>query len=35
MPIAIRGCSLKQMTNDDILKILQLQFGILMAEDGV
>lgn len=35
MPIAIRGCSLEQMTNDDILKILQLQFGILMAEDGV
>ena len=35
MPIAIRGCSLEQMTNDDILKILQLQFGILMAEEGV
>lgn len=35
VPIAIRGCSLEQMTNDDILKILQLQFGILMAEDGV
>ena len=35
VPIAIRGRSLEQMTNDDILKILQLQFGILMAEDGV
>ena len=35
VPIAIRGCSLEQMTNDDILKILQLQFGILMAEEGV
>ena len=27
VPIAIRGRSLEQMTNDDILKILQLQFG--------
>ena len=35
VPIAIRGRSLEQMTNDDILKILQLQFGILMAEEGV
>ena len=35
MPIAIRGCSLEQMTNDEILKILQLQFGILMAEEGL
>ena len=35
MPIARRGCSLEQMTNDDILKILQLQFGILMAEEGI
>lgn len=34
VPIAIRGRSLEQMTNDDILKILQLQFGILMAEEG-
>ena len=35
VPIAIRGCSLEQMTNDDILKILRLQFGILMAEEGI
>lgn len=35
VPIAIRGRSLEQMTNDDILKILQLQFGILMAEEGI
>ena len=35
VPIAIRGRSLEQMANDDILKILRLQFGILMAEEGV
>ena len=35
VPIAIRGRSLEQMTNDDILKILRLQFGILMAEEGI
>ena len=35
MPIAIRGCSLEQMSNDNILKILRLQFGILMAEEGI
>ena len=34
-PFDRRGRSLEQMTNDDILKILQLQFGILMAEEGV
>lgn len=35
MPIVIRGRSLEQMTNDNILKILRLQFGILMAEEGI
>ena len=35
VPIAIRGRSLEQMANDNILKILQLQFGILMAEEGI
>ena len=35
VPIAIRGCSLEQMANDNILKILRLQFGILMAEEGI
>ena len=35
VPIAIRGRSLEQMANDDILKILQLQFEILMAEEGI
>lgn len=35
MPIAIRERSLEQMTNDNILKILRLQFGILMAEEGI
>ena len=35
VPIAIRGRSLEQMANDNILKILRLQFGILMAEEGI
>ena len=35
VPIAIRGRSLEQMSNDNILKILRLQFGILMAEEGI
>ena len=35
VPIAIRGRSLEQMTNDNILKILRLQFGILMVEEGI
>ena len=35
VPIAIRGRSLEQMSNDNILKILLLQFGILMAEEGI
>lgn len=35
VPIAIRGRSLEQMANDNILKILRLQFRILMAEEGI
>ena len=35
VPIAIRARSLEQMTNDNILKILRLQFGILMVEEGI
>ena len=35
VPIAIRGRSLEQMANDNILKILRLQFGILMAEEVI
>lgn len=35
VPIVIRGRSLEQMANDNILKILRLQFGILMAEEGI
>ena len=35
VPIAIRGRSLEQMAIDNILKILRLQFGILMAEEGI
>ena len=35
VPIAIRGRSLEQMANDNVLKILRLQFGILMAEEGI
>lgn len=35
VPIVLRGCLLEQMMNSDILKILQLQLGVLIAEEGV
>lgn len=35
VPIAIRGYSLGQMANDNILKILRLQYGILMEEERI
>ena len=35
VPIARRGYSLGQMANDNILKILRLQYGILMEEERI